>query len=824
MARLSSVLFRCCEDSARTAVAAPARFLQTRTLGLQAGLRTLAVASLPCCIVAVFCCFLLQHDPSYFWQDDYQSYQLAGLYDVVRACSEGEIPLLSPFSWQAGALAAEYQYGVFSVFLMAGVLTVFALGCPLPIAAAGLSIIHLVVLATGAFFLGRSRKLSIDLSLLVALVTTLSGWIFCWGARCWFPALASFAWLPWFWWSLQIAQRAQHGLLRFLPAGIFLYLIISAGWPFTVLMSGLLSFWFLLRIRFEEGAFRPAWPLLAAWIVGLGLSAPAWLMLLEYTPWTLRGEVSPWWLTTEWSVPFGSLPGLVFPFTISQWDVFGTTKPHANLELAGGLVPLAILLAALGAKPQLAFRRLGWEFGLCLVLLVLSLLPSLGNFRWSFRWLPFFFLVLAVLAAEALASVRERRDPANRNRARTDPEQGFANSGVWAVRLMSGAWLLALCADRDPTYCTLVLGGALMCLCVLWAAVDHRSCPYPCLRTWMPCLVVLISSGLTHANAAPFAEVPSWTIDRSVLQPAALDPHVCYLSVYLKSDIVARDDGRVRATYGKVGRGVELMPGNLAMYSATHFVNGYSPLRPDGLAKAIGLDWHGFLWPDAAEELLAYETQPDGLLEMMAVDGLVVADRFASHYTALESNGWHRVAALPGRSVFHRNGPPSRRVRTLQEVAWVADPQTTARRPAGEARPFVVRKAGDLAPPAVRQFAAAKMDLLRESRNAVEVAVEERSADAATFVAFSRPWYPGYEATFNGRPVPVHRLNRMMPAVELPPGPGGVLILKYRPRSLVLGCGIAGGTCAAVGLLLLGAVLQRAKNSVSPQTESSIMW
>src|SRR5205823_10738009 len=50
----------------------------------------------------------------------------------------------------------------------------------------------------------------------------------------------------------------------------------------------------------------------------------------------------------------------------------------------------------------LLVRPIKWELVLLSVLLLLCMIPTAGLFRWSFRWLPFFHLVLAICAAEAL--------------------------------------------------------------------------------------------------------------------------------------------------------------------------------------------------------------------------------------------------------------------------------------------------------------------------------------------------------------------------------------------------------------------------------------
>src|SRR5260370_3240325 len=47
-------------------------------------------------------------------------------------------------------------------------------------------------------------------------------------------------------------------------------------------------------------------------------------------------------------------------------------------------------------------RRMKWELVLVLVVLLLAMIPTAGVFRWSFRWLPLFHLVLALCAAEVL--------------------------------------------------------------------------------------------------------------------------------------------------------------------------------------------------------------------------------------------------------------------------------------------------------------------------------------------------------------------------------------------------------------------------------------
>src|SRR6476646_10749312 len=133
-------------------------------------------------IVVAFCLGLLWHDPLVFWNDDYELSILPVFADVARSWNEGHFPLLSPYSWVCNNLAGEFQYGTFSIFVNAAVFLIWKFPLTFPQQAAALSIVHLFVLAMGGYVLARSRALSAPLALMVALVTSLNGWVICWGA------------------------------------------------------------------------------------------------------------------------------------------------------------------------------------------------------------------------------------------------------------------------------------------------------------------------------------------------------------------------------------------------------------------------------------------------------------------------------------------------------------------------------------------------------------------------------------------------------------------------------------------------------------------
>lgn len=354
-----------------------------------------------------FCGLLLWHNPEFFWNDDYQISILPVFADVARSWSEGHLPLLSPYSWVCSNLAGEFQYGTFSVFVNAAVVLIWKLPLSFAGQAAALSMAHLFVLAMGGYLLARDRGLTSPLATLVALVAALNGWIICWGASDWFGALGAFAWLPWAWWGMARALDVTRGRWRFLWPAPFVYLVVTGGFPYTVLMLGLVAVWLAAKSLGETRALRPLGPLALGVALGFGLSAPAWLALFAYVHGSARGEMATNGAHWQWLLPPAALPGFVWPGWTVRWLNFSNDySPHTAVELACGTVPpLALLAGLLGRRGEFV-RRMKWELGLLLLVLVIAMLPSANVFRWSFRWLPLIHLVLALVAAEALAQFR----------------------------------------------------------------------------------------------------------------------------------------------------------------------------------------------------------------------------------------------------------------------------------------------------------------------------------------------------------------------------------------------------------------------------------
>jgi hypothetical protein len=714
-------------------------------------------------IVVAFCFILLWHDPLLFWNDDYELSVLPVLADVARSWSEGHLPLLSPYSWVCSNLAGEFQYGTFSIFVNAAVVLIWKLPLTFPQQAAVLSITHLFVLAAGAFLLARDRMAipaiadlpspqsspsgrggrrsrlvrefansSMSLSIFVALVAALNGWVICWGATDWFGALAAFAWLPWAWWAAERALDPQRSRWRFLWPAPFVYLVITGGFPYTVLMLALLIAWLSIKSLGQTKRFMSILPTLCGVALGIGLSAPAWLALFDYVHGSAR-QLQTSTAHYQWLVPPTALPGLIIPAWTVNWADFSTRYvPHTATELACGLVAPVALIAGFLWRGRVLVRQMKWELILLLIVLVLSILPTAGVFRWSFRWLPFFHLVLAICAGEAL---------------RLLPRSPIAAT---TALLLFGIGAITMSILHIEGSYAFPLTWILLLLVAAWVFAEFFV-RHDAVRVWTPVCVTFTALLATYLYIPPNCGVPKYNLSQQLLQPAPLDPQRLYLSIYPP----AEHTYRVEKKPGPVGQIAR--PGSTSMWAGLRFINGYSPILAAGVAREFKFAIHGEIDPDVGTYLL---NDRSGALEQLGVDGLIVAKEIT---TEPSSPDWQPVFSNDEGRVFHRRGAPLARVRS---ISWI------------DSRPD-------------EEFVTATISRIVDSRNHLEVEVDVASGDRPALLTFSRPYFRGYQAHLGNRKLSVDSYRGLMPTVEIPAGSRGRLILWYRPWWLVYGAGLS---------------------------------
>ena len=686
-------------------------------------------------IVVAFCLLLLWHDPLLFWNDDYALSILPVFADVARGWSEGHLPLLSPSSWVCGNLAGEFQYGTFSVFVNAAVVLIWKFPLSFPQQAAGLSITHLFVLGMGGYMFARGRKLSPPLSFMIALVAALNGWVICWGATDWFGALAAFTWFPWAWWATERALDPLRGRWRFLWPAPFVYLLVTGGFPYTVLMLGLLVAWLSLKSFAGTKNLISILPMLCGVALGFGLSAPAWLALLDYVHGSAR-QTQESAAHYQWLVPPAVLPAFILPNWTVNWADFSTRSlPHTATELACGLVPPLALLGGLIRLGRALVRPIKWELGLLVLVLIISMLPSANVFRWSFRWLPFLHLILALCAAESLR--RWNGVPSHRGLV-----------GIGAVTL---AIVACLFLGTQGKY-AFPFVWITLALVVSWAVLENLRLPR--LRAWAPAIITFASLLATYLCIPPNCGVPKYNLTQELTKPAPLDPRRLYLSIYPQPEHAYR----VEKNAGPLGEVVR--PGSTSMWSGVRFINGYSPIRPAGVTREFNFGIHGEIDFPIAKRLVESEAEAEGEMARLGIDGLIIAREMK---LTPPTGEWDLAYTSAEGAVYHRRSPPLAPVRSVTEI---------------DSRPN-------------EQFAEATVSRISNERNRLLAEVTVPANGPPALLTFSRPFFNGYRATIGDVPLKVDSYRGLIPVIEVPAGINGRLTMVYRPRWLLWGCAMS---------------------------------
>ena len=106
----------------------------------------------------------------------------------------------------------------------------------------------------------------------------------------------------------------------------------------------------------------------------------------------------------------------------------------------------------------------------------------------------------------------------------------------------------------------------------------------------------------------------------------------------------------------------------------------------------------------------------------------------------------------------------------------------------------------DAIPPGVAPSGTGRVVVRRYSANGAELDVE---SSGWNLLATSEPDWPGWRASYDGRPANLVRVNGAFIGIFVPPGRGAVRF-EYRPRAFIAGAAISG--CAALILVLVAAV------------------
>jgi hypothetical protein len=394
------------------------------------------------------------------------------------------------------------------------------------------------------------------------------------------------------------------------------------------------------------------------------------------------------------------------------------------------------------------------------------MLPSAGVFRWSFRWLPFFHLILALCAAEALRKLGRGARPQLLSR------EILALPGIIAFMLVAlTAIMMSILRTNGPH--AFPLTWIFLGLSLLWAFSEFFFGQSRQLLAWTPACVTFASLLATYFCLPLNCGVPKYNLDQQLLEAAPLDSQRLYLSIYPP----AEHTYRIEKKPGSVGQIVR--PGSTSMWGGVHFINGYSPILAAGVARDFNFAIHGEIDPDLGEYLLTEQAGADGMLTRLGVDGIVVA--WEVDVDPQPSSEWVLITSTEEGRVFHRRVAPFARVRSVTSI---------------DSRPG-------------EQFIPANISRIVESRNHVEADVDVAKGARTALLTFSRPYFRGYIARLSDKKLRVDSCRGLFPVVEVPAGLHGRLTLTYRPYWLKWGSAAAVACALVIVLGFLAAISQR---------------
>jgi hypothetical protein len=292
-------------------------------------------------------------------------------------------------------------------------------------------------------------------------------------------------------------------------------------------------------------------------------------------------------------------------------------------------------------------------------------------------------------------------------------------------------------------------------------------------RRWIPASVTFLAFLTTYYCIPTNCGVPTYNFSQELLKPAPLDRARLYLSVYPWAELTYCVANKPQPV------GQTLRPGSTSMWAGLHFINGYSPIRPAGVAREFATSIHGEINPEVGTYLLNSQAGEGGELALLGVDGIVVAREL--DITPQPSSDWELVVSTDEGRVFHRRGAPFARVRSVKSI---------------DSRPN-------------EQFVAATISQIDDSRNRVQVDVDVPNGDRPALLTFSRPYFRGYRARLDDQKLPVTSYRGLFPVVEIPAGTHGPLTLVYRPNWLIWGGAAAIASALIIALSLVAAISSR---------------
>jgi hypothetical protein len=682
--------------------------------------------------VATFLLIPLAYNRYFYFEDDFQSEYMPVLIEIAHQLKAGTFPLIAQGSWHGGALLAHYQYALFNpVSLLLDIcLDWFS---DIASAAAFYVIVHYVILVAGAhvlcLMLGYSRR-----GARIGAVTACSStWLLYFAAHSWTVVLMSISWMPWCFAALLLVYSNP----RWLPLGaLATALPIVTGWPFTTIAIGIVV---AVALGFAVAAKVPLSRVShvgLAGLLGLGLSLPAILPTAVYLH--DLGHAMGTLDRFMWNASFEGLLTGGMPTYFGPWiNWVGDVKLYpVSFYYFGWFVPI-VLANARKTSLEAPFAKI--LIALTGIFGVLSVFPTLGIVRWSFRFLPYFDFCAALLVASVITTELSQTSAPWRWRFRR-------TAAVIGIQFVIGFWSLPQAAIVDLLFLAAVSGFALG---AAWGLSRNSV-----FSTWLlagHALILFMIISSVHTNPAippwypPTARIPVEKNANALRELSLFEP---------LADRKITDDAWQHLSIG-----------NRGLLYGRDSINGYNPFADPSLTKVLCFSWISASCPEVADKLFEKDSRTGvPMIDLLGVS-LVTVERgpLVDSFRRLSDRNWVESGESESTVSFSRAHPLAD-----DSISWAS--------------------------PGIEVSAITR----EEQSDTFEISAPSGSTGE---IIFARAWYPGYGVTLNGQALPVAVYRDLFPKVEIPAGAHGRLEITYWPAGLTAGLAIAG--CSLLASLLV---------------------
>ncbi|MEJ2502951.1 MAG: YfhO family protein [Gemmatimonadota bacterium] len=548
-------------------------------------------------------------------------------------------------------------------------------------------------------------------------------------------------------------------------------------------------------------------PLVFFFILALafGLAAVNFLPFSDYVDASPRGGPGRGYdYATSWSMPPGELTGVVLPEQAGLLENYRGDNPFKlHTEYVGAVVMLLFLVGLWACRRDpywwffagLSVFALTIAFGgyTPLYRLYYAILPGTARFRApsiSFFLVSMSLVVMAGLALQRLAALRDARDD-ERATADLAPVPWILAGGSALALLV----LLAVAGGAsDDARGVDLARGAFRIAVVTWLAAGA-------LLLW---LRRSIGTRLVLAALAILVVGDLWIVDRRFFE--TVPPPQAMFAPDGVVETLEAEPGVFRVWVLPIGAG-----GNQPYRNHTNYLMHFDIEQAGGehgnhiqrwgefvgAGEATYVDWHNFL------------ADLQGLVEQPG-------QTRANFLAAANVRYIVSTALLPGlREVYRGSEALVYEVPSALPRAWLASEVELAPTPDGALERFrdpafdpsttaLVYQALPDPPPAGPLEGEAR--ILEHAPDRVRI---EAEASRRALLVLADNHYDGWEATVDGQPAPVHRVNHTFRGVVVPAGTHEV-VFEFRPEGVYAGLTISLlAALAILAALLIPAVLRR---------------